>query len=106
VDALGKEAYPDRYGIALDPDGNPYISYFDERGGILKVAHRRDGKWLAEVLDQNFAGFTSSLAIDHGTVWVSYADKLGAALKVASRPLEAMPAPPSPPNLVSATKAK
>jgi hypothetical protein len=87
VDAIGQEAYPDRNGIALDAEGNPYVSYYDGKTGVLKIAHKENGKWIGEVLDSNFAGFTSSLVIDHDTLWVSYADQAAGSLKVASRPL-------------------
>jgi hypothetical protein len=88
VDNIGKDAYPDRNGIALDGDGTLYISYFDEGSGVLKLLYRKDGRWIGEVVDQNYAGFTSSLVIDRDTIWISYADRLGKSLKVASRPLE------------------
>ncbi len=88
VDSIEQEAYPDRNGIVLDSQGNPYMSYYDNRLGVLKIASRRNGKWYVEVLDRNFSGFTSSLAIDHDTLWVSYADTIGQALKVAHRSLE------------------
>jgi hypothetical protein len=90
VDSIQQEAYPDRNGIALDSQGDPYVSYYDNGLGILKIANRRNGKWYGEVLDRDLAGFTSSLAIDHDTVWVSYADNTGQALKVAHRPIEGM----------------
>jgi hypothetical protein len=87
VDSVRQVAYPDRNGIALDDQGNPYISYYDAKMGVLKVASRHNGKWMAETLDSNFSGFTSSLAIDHDTLWVAYADEMGKGLKVAHRPL-------------------
>jgi hypothetical protein len=88
VDAIRQDAYPDRNGIALDSQGTPYVSYFDAGTGELKLAHRKDGKWLGEIIDQNYAGFTSSLVIDRDTIWISYGDELGRSLKVASRRLE------------------
>jgi hypothetical protein len=72
----------------LDDQGNPYISYYDVGSGILKVAHRKDQKWVAEVVDRNFTGFTSSLQIDRGTIWLTYADEAGGGLKCARRSLE------------------
>lgn len=88
VDAVKGVAYPDRNGLVLDSKGNPYISYYDSKAGILKVAHRERGKWMVETLDQDFAGFTSSLAISGDTLWVAYSDETNGALKVAHRPLE------------------
>jgi hypothetical protein len=88
VDALMEVAYPDRNGIAIDPKGQPYISYYDAGPGLLKLAHRRDQKWLSTVVDQNFAGFTSSLQIDHDEIWLTYADETGGGLKCARGPLD------------------
>ena len=88
VDSVGKVAYPDRNGIALDEQGTPYISYYDVRAGVLKVAHRKDQKWLSEVVDSGFAGFTSSLQIHEGTIWLTYSSGNGSGLKFARRRIE------------------
>jgi hypothetical protein len=107
VAPLRKEAYPDRNGIALDPDGNPYISYYDAGTGALALCHRKDGKWYGEVLEQDFAGANSSLVIDHGMIYISYADEMNHLFKVASRPLDAPPGPPVPqPNTAAVVKTK
>ena len=87
VDSIRGVAYPDRNGIALDSKGNPHISYYDSKAGILKVAHAERGRWLVETLDENFAGFTSSVAIFDDTIWVAYSDETNSALKVAHRSL-------------------
>lgn len=87
VAALAHEGYPDRYGIALDEKGNPYISFYDAGLGVLKVAHRADHKWISEIVDENFSGFTSSLQIHDGVIWVTYEDEAGKTLKCARRPL-------------------
>jgi hypothetical protein len=88
VDSLAREGYPDRNGIALDDQGNPYISYYDAGTGLLKVAHRQGQKWVAEVVDRGFAGFQSSLRIDHGAISVTYATVGGGGLKFARKPLD------------------
>jgi hypothetical protein len=82
-----KEAYPDRNGIALDAEGNPYLTYYDAGAGRLKLAYRNGSKWISETVDQNNAGFCSSLQIFDGTVWITYADEDFGALKLARRPL-------------------
>lgn len=87
VDTLGAVAYPDRNGIALDERGSVYISYYDPGLGVLKVAHQQGRQWVVEVVDRYSAGFTSSLQISQGNVWVSYANETGEQLKVARRPL-------------------
>ena len=50
VDRLVEAGYPDRNGIALDEDGNPYLSYFDLGAGTIKVAHKVNGKWVGEIV--------------------------------------------------------
>jgi hypothetical protein len=88
VDSVGKVGYPDRNGIALDEDGTPYISYYDAKAGVLKLAHRKDQKWLVEVVDSGYAGFTSSLQIHEGMIWLTYSPGNGAGLKYARRRIE------------------
>jgi hypothetical protein len=92
VASIRQEAYPDRNGIALDEHGAPYISFFDRGIGVLKVAYRKDQKWLSEVVDTGSAGFTSSIQIHEGTIWLTYSAGPGGGLKFARRPL----APPAP----------
>jgi hypothetical protein len=88
VDALSGMGYPDRNSIALDDDDRPYVSYYDGRRGIIKVAHREGQTWAVETVDGNGAGFTSSLQIHRGMIWVSYADQANSGLKVARRTLD------------------
>lgn len=88
VDSVGNVGYPDRDGIALDEKGNVYLSYFDSGEGVLKVATNRNGKWYVETLARDFAGFTSSIAVHDGMLWVAFADDAQGAFKVARRPLE------------------
>jgi PGF-pre-PGF domain-containing protein len=76
--------------IALDPDGNPQISYMDWRNGHLKFARKiaandtelqsrpgvnvHDG-WQVETVDDtsSYSGWGSSLAVDkEGTPHISY----------------------------------
>lgn len=97
VDSPGAPKNLDRNSIAIDDVGNPYLSYYDSGRGQLRVAHREGGRWQIEIVDSGFAGFTSSLQIDHGLVWVTYADEMNSALKVAYRELGPLE-PPVPPN--------
>ena len=87
VDEVAGVGYPDRNSIVVDKSGQPYISYYDAGRGLLKLAHKEGGKWLTEVVDGNRSGFTSSMAVDSRTLWISYADEAGGGLKVARRPL-------------------
>jgi len=88
VDQVAGVGYPDRNAIALDDAGQPYISYFDAGQGVLKLAHREAQKWIVETVDSAGAGFTSSLQIDRGVVWIGYADESGNGFKIARRPLK------------------
>jgi len=83
ITGLAGVGYPDRNAIALDDEGRPYISYYDSGRGTLSLAHYDGQKWLVAIIDSNGAGFTSSLALSDGTVWISYADEGGNGLKVA-----------------------
>ena len=91
VDRMMGIGFPDRNSIALDEEGRPYIGYYDAGRGILKVAHLDGDRWVAETVDSNGVGFTSSMQIDNGTIWISYADEASNALKVARRPIGSGP---------------
>ena len=86
VASISRGAYPDRNGITLDENGSPYISFFDSGSTVLKVAYRKDQKWRTETVDTG--GFTSSIQIHAGTIWVTYSAGPGGGLKFARRNLE------------------
>lgn len=92
VDLLMGAAYPDRNGIAIDENGNPYLSYFDAAGGTLKLAYQVNGKWMVEKIDQSSGGFTSSLQISGGYIWMTYSDATGTNLQFVFRKLQNSPA--------------
>jgi hypothetical protein len=83
VDVLAGTAYPDRNSITVDDQGNPYLGYHDPGQGLLKVAWREGQRWVTDIVDGNGAGFTSSLQIHDGVLWISYGDPGRAGLKVA-----------------------
>jgi hypothetical protein len=83
--------YPDRNSIALDDHGVPYIGYFDAGRGSLQVTHPDGQKWIVETLDTENAGFTSSMQINDGMIWISYGDLANGGLKVAHRSLSGAP---------------
>lgn len=78
----------DRSSLAIDEKGRPFMGYYDAGAGVLKIAHQEGAKWVVEVVDGNGAGFTSSMRIDRGVLWVSYADHGNGALKFAYRELD------------------
>ena len=41
-----------------------------------------------ETVDTNGVGFTSSVQVDHETIWISYADEANGGFKIARRRLE------------------
>ena len=86
VEAVAGVGYPDRNSIVIHDD-IPYISFYDAGQAALKLTHKEGKEWLTEKIDSNAAGFSSSLQIDRGTIWVSYADDGAGGLKVAHREL-------------------
>ena len=99
VDNLSGFGYPDRNSIALDSQGQPYIGYFDSGRGVLKVAHLEKDRWMLEIVDGGSTGFTSSMQIDGGVVWITYADEGQGSLKVARRELSVSEAADSSPAI-------
>jgi hypothetical protein len=89
VERLAGVGYPDRSGIFVSDAGEPYISYYNAGQGSLKLAHREGRQWVTETVDNNGCGFTSSIQIDRGTIWIAYADEGGSGgLKIAHRKLD------------------
>src|ERR1044071_2086076 len=72
--------------LAIDGQGRPHISYQDVTNADLKVAVRRDGAWLAEVVDAHGeVGEHTSLKLDAaGNASVAYYDLQDGALRFAS----------------------
>ncbi len=79
----------------VDEQGEPYIGYYDSGQGLLKIAYRQGTKWAIEIVDSG-AGFTSSLQLHDGVLWISYADEAGMGLKVARREIAPRNASSSP----------
>ena len=93
IDRLRGVAYPDRNSITLDDQGNPYITYYDAARRALKMAYRDGTRWLGGTIDGANAGFTSSVQISQGTIWISYADEADMGLKVAHTELQSLHEP-------------
>jgi hypothetical protein len=87
VDRVSALGYPDRNSLAFDEAGQPYIGYYDGARGLLKVAHREGQKWVSEIVDADNSGFTSSMQIDRGFLFITYTSESSAALKAARRQL-------------------
>ncbi len=75
--------------LALDAAGQPHISYGIWRGAAglyLKYAHRRQGVWYSETVEDGFLGEGNSIALDsHGLPHISYLDYTRSQLKLARR---------------------
>jgi hypothetical protein len=73
--------------LALDPRGNPYISYFDQTNSDLKFACRTGGSWIVETVDDEpSVGSHTSLALDaEGIVHISYVGDAGTDVKYARK---------------------
>ncbi len=70
----GPVAYEFNVSLAVDPDGNPALTYYDTTNTELKYATRTDGIWSIETVDSDGdVGRYSSLTFDSaGTPHISY----------------------------------
>jgi hypothetical protein len=70
----GPVAYEFNVSLAVDPDGNPALTYYDTTNTDLKYASRQDGAWSIETVDtDDDVGRYSSLAFDStGNPHISY----------------------------------
>ncbi len=82
IDKVAGIAYPDRNSIAFDDQQRPYMGYYDAGRGILKLARLDGQKWTFETVDGGYSGFTSSMDIKEGDIWISYGSE-ASGLKVA-----------------------
>ncbi len=74
--------------IALDPTGQPFISYRNAAAGALEVASSEGGVWTLEVVDDDgeLGDFNTSIAMDaQGRPHVTYYDTEAGALRHAVR---------------------
>ena len=70
--------------LALDSNGNPHISYYDEINKKLKYAYKDNNGWHIETVDN--AGGAGVLAIDSGnSIHISYRDSAANYLKYGYR---------------------
>ena len=82
VDSTERVGYT---SIALDPLGNPHISYYDETNSDLKYARWTGSEWSVETLDSTgMVGQYTSIAVDSsGNPHISYYDLTNTDLKYA-----------------------
>ena len=73
--------------LALDPAGNPRISYYDISNGDLKFAEKNGGIWSAVTVDAtgNVGQYTSLVLDGSGNPHISYYDGTANGLKYAVR---------------------
>jgi FlgD Ig-like domain len=74
--------------LALDAQGNPRVSYFDDTTDDLKYARKSGGMWIIETADgsANIVGLYTSIALDaQGNPHVSYYDNTNRDLEYARK---------------------
>jgi hypothetical protein len=73
--------------LALDSQGNPHISYYDNTNGNLKYARWTGSAWEIETVDSGGdVGMYNSLALDsQGNPHISYYDETNGDLKYAKK---------------------
>lgn len=70
--------------LALDKEGNPHVSYFDESNRKLKYAYKKDDKWHREIADKG--GTHTSLALDaNGRPYITHIDNFALIVRLAHR---------------------
>ena len=71
--------------LAFGRDGQPRVAYHDITNSDLKVAMKRDGRWVAETVDaRGSVGMDASLAVDaKGRTHVTYYDLQNGTLRYA-----------------------
>ena len=86
----GPLTYKFATAVAIDPQGNPHISYFDQDKETLVLASRDDSGWnISTVDDDGVTGLFSSMVIDgEGRFHISYLRQDGSSsgtIKYATR---------------------
>jgi len=82
IETVDTPWYDNYTSIAVDPNGNPHISYF---GAYLKHAYKNSAGWNTEIVDNvGYQYAFSSIAIDAaGTIHIAYYDSANMDLKYA-----------------------
>jgi hypothetical protein len=84
-DTMGVGLYT---SVAVDANGNPYISYYDAINGDLKCIRLMLGQWYVDTVDADeVTGLYSSIAVDDSSpvkIYISYYDYTSKNLRYAS----------------------
>jgi hypothetical protein len=75
-------------GLALDPTGEPHVSYYDADAQKLKHAWRQSGAWQTETVPGSTGdvGSYSSIGVDStGKIWIACHDATARSLVVATK---------------------
>ena len=77
--ASGFQRWDDAVSLAIDPLGNPHVSYLDREFGTLALASRSEAGWNVGIVDdESESGMFSSLVIDEtGRFHISYLQVTG-----------------------------
>jgi hypothetical protein len=73
--------------LAIDGQGNPHVSYYDQSTGQLKYARKAGGVWTRETVDPTVdRGRYTSIAVDgSGNAHISYYDATNGNLRYARK---------------------
>ena len=79
--------------LALDPTGQPVVSFFDRVNGDLRVSRRVGGTWVTEAVDTvgTVGMYTSCRVSADSIIYVAYYDQTRGWLKLASSFLDNSP---------------
>lgn len=75
----GPQSWRDAISIAIDPLGNPHVSYLDKQFENLALASRSEAGWNVDIVDEESgSGLFSALLIDEtGRFHISYLQSTG-----------------------------
>lgn len=72
--------------IGIDGQNRVYISYAEYSDESLKLATKSKGTWIKEVVDAEYIGYATSLAVTRsGALHISYHERVGENLRYAHR---------------------
>lgn len=70
--------------LAYDAGGTPFISYWDDYAGVVKLAHQGLNQWMIDIVTSCVESRPTSLKFDsNGNPSVAYSDDKNGILKLA-----------------------